>query len=158
MESELLPILKDFLIEEHHLREEDIDVSLNTAEEHLDDYRSAVSGVSTEIFLKEKESLLCSWSEFPIEGEETLFFVDWAFQTRENAINILKLFIRESNPLCKFHLERLGKTLQRNSFLEQENKKLSQGNEKLRQKNRKLRYSPGGSGFSKAREHFLGLL
>nr|WQM86869.1 hypothetical protein [Marseillevirus cajuinensis] len=152
MQSELLPILEEYLQKELFVSKEEYETKIEPS------IVVAGDGISCRIFLCGTREELCDWSEFPKENGEILFNVGWSFRSKERSVHLLELFIRENKGIQLVQLNKLKKALERNELLMQENKKLSERNEKLRKKNRELRYSPGGSGFEKTKRHFIGLI
>nr|WRK65352.1 hypothetical protein MarFTME_307 [Marseillevirus futianmevirus] len=158
MQSELLPILEEYLQKELLVSKEEYETKIEPSIVVAGDGIPAEDGISCRIFLCGTREELCKWSEFPKENGETLFDVDWSFRSKERSIHLLKLFIWENKKVRLIQLDKLKRTLELNKLLIQENEGLSERNEKLRSKNRELRYSPGGSGFEKTKQHFMGLI
>ncbi|BAU79905.1 hypothetical protein A9K97_gp446 [Tokyovirus A1] len=153
MESEILPIIEEFLSEEHLLEKKDYEVSINQKEKY-----DTVSGIYVQIFLKKVREEICSWSEFSVDNETLFYIGNGIFRKNKVCLDILKLVIRENKHLYTLQMEKLGNAMKQNCLLEQKNKELLEHNEKLRAKNREFRYSPGERGFLKAEKHFIGLM
>nr|WRK65375.1 hypothetical protein MarFTME_330 [Marseillevirus futianmevirus] len=151
MQSELLPNLETFLEEKMLLTKEEYGVS---ATWETGKFRENAC-VEVQVFLKKWRSRICSWTEHHLNnGQETLYYVERQFRSKERAAEVLELVCLECQALHSFHLEKLKDSLERNKSLEEDHKKLSKGIEELRRKNRELRYQPGGNGFLKAKQHF----
>ena len=152
MESDILEVIKDFLSEECLLSDKDYEFSARHTTGSF-----GYDVVNCSVSLGRWGNHLSSWSEFTdVPGRS--FQIYGRPQTREACIDIIKLHIRNNKFFQELQVAKMKRLAEENAELQKRCEELSGHNEKLRAKNKEMKYAPGGRGFEKSRQHFMGLM
>ncbi|AHA46300.1 hypothetical protein ISTM_402 [Insectomime virus] len=151
MESDILEVIKNFLSEECLLSDKDYEFSVRHTVGSFGDV------VNCSVSLGRWRNHLCSWSELT-DAKGRSFQICGRSQTREACIDIIKLNIRNNKLFQELQATKMKRLAEENAELQKRCEQLSKHNKKLWMKNKEMKYAPGGKGFEKSRQHFMGLM